>query len=332
MNLRIPVLARAVAALPLIGAPPALAQRNLGVAMRRALILIGLMALIAITPLASAEEVYSHALPPAGKDLSFPASPQPFGFAKANRMFKPDGPGPFPGLVILPTCGGHAKWRHSFDLWAKAALDRGYAVLVVDPLTPRGIGGENCAPPVKVGSSRFRKDAFDAAEHLRKQPFVDRERIGLLGLSLGAMAGLGAADPSHATPHGRAAFRAIVSIYPICFMANVRWPGVKQPIDIRWLPDKIVVPLQVQLGDLDTEAPPKDCVPRLEQQKSKGAPVEFIIHKGATHSWDEATLGKGAFRKKGFVGQDIVYRYNPEVAAESVKRAFDFLDRHVKGK
>jgi dienelactone hydrolase len=240
--------------------------------------------------LASAEEIYSPGMPPGGKDLSFPAAPQPFGFAKANRMFKPAGPGPFPGLVILPTCGGHAKWRHSFDLWAKAALDRGYAVLVVDPLTPRGVaGGENCRPPVKVPTSRFRKDGFDAAEHLRKQPFVDRERIGLLGLSMGAMAGLGASDPAHATPDGRAAFRGIVSIYPICFIAGVRMPGRSQPVDIRWFPDKVVVPLQVQMGDLDNEAPPKDCVPRLQAQKDKGAPVEYVVHKNATHNWEEAT-------------------------------------------
>jgi dipeptidyl aminopeptidase/acylaminoacyl peptidase len=79
--------------------------------------------------------------------------------------------------------------RHSFDVWAKAALQRGYAVLVVDPLTPRSVvaPGENCRPPTKVREVRLRKDAFDAAEHLRKQPFVDPERIGLLGMSQGAL-------------------------------------------------------------------------------------------------------------------------------------------------
>jgi hypothetical protein len=77
-------------------------------------------------------------------DLSFPASPEPFGYAKASKMFKPEGAGPFPALVMLPTCGGHLS-RHVFDVWAKAALQRGYVVLVVDPLTPRGVtaSGEN---------------------------------------------------------------------------------------------------------------------------------------------------------------------------------------------
>src|SRR5262245_31585747 len=196
---------------------------------RRCVVPIALAGLLQVATAAAAEKIYAPALPPGGKALSFPAAPQPFGFAKANRMFKPDGGGPFPGLVILPVCSGHAKWRHAFDLWAKAALDRGYAVLVVDPLTPRGVGGENCVPPVKVTTSRFRKDAIDAAEHLRKQAFVDGGRIGLLGLSLGAMAGLGAADEKYAGPAGKPAFRAIVSIYPACSMANVRVPGRSKP-------------------------------------------------------------------------------------------------------
>jgi hypothetical protein len=89
---------------------------------------------------------------------------------------------------MLPTCGGHLS-RHVFDVWAKAALQRGYVVLVVDPVTPRGVTapGENCRPPSKVREWRLRKDAFDAAAHLRKQLFVDPDRVGLLGLSQGAM-------------------------------------------------------------------------------------------------------------------------------------------------
>ena len=297
--------------------------------------LIPLLVLLMGQSASAQDNLYPQMQPVSGEDLSFPTEPQPFGFAKANRMFKPAGFGPFPALVILPTCGGH-QWRHSFDVWAKAALQRGYAVLVVDPLTPRGVvaPGENCRPPIKVTTSRYRKDAFDAAEHLRKQQFVDGDRIGLLGMSLGAMAGLGAADQSYAKPAGRRPFRAIVSIYPICFVANVRLPNRATPANIHWLPlfQRTVVPLQVQLGDLDTEAPPKDCVPRLQEHKDKGAPVEIIVHKNATHNWDEPSLGKSVFRTKGALGQDIEYRYNPKVTAESVKMAFDFLDRHVRTK
>lgn len=264
---------------------------------------------------------------PLGEDLKFPASAEPFGYAKASKMFKPQGSGPFPAVVMLPTCAGHES-RHVFDVWAKAALQRGYAVLVVDPLTPRGVTtpGENCHPPTKVPEWRLRKDAYDAAEHLRKQPFVDPEHIGLLGLSQGAIAALGLSASLRETPEGQPVFRAIVSNYPVCFIPNLRISG-RAPVNINFVPDeKIAVPLLVQMGDLDTEGPAQDCISRLQAQKDKGAPVEWVVYKNATHGWD---IGSN-FTKIATNGNRVVYRHNPKVTTDSVKLAFDFLDSHVK--
>jgi dienelactone hydrolase len=247
---------------------------------------------------------------PLDDDLSFPASPEPFGHAKASKMFKPQGSGPFPALVMLPTCGGHAS-RHVFDVWAKAALQRGFAVLVVDPLTPRGVtaAGENCAPPSKVALWRLRKDAFDAAEHLRKQPFVDPDHVGLLGLSQGGMAALGVSASLRETPQGEPFFRAIVANYPVCFIAKIRIAG-RNPFDVNFVPEeKITVPLLVQMGELDTEGPPQDCISRLQPQKDKGAPVETVIYTNATHGWD---IGSN-LTMTAANGQRVDYRYNPKV-------------------
>jgi hypothetical protein len=136
------------------------------------------------TPLLAVDDLRAYAGPVIGDGLVFPTKPEPFGYARASKMFKPEGVGPFPAVVILPTCAGHLS-RHAFDVWAKAALGRGYAVLVVDPLTPRGVTvpAENCRPPTKVRETRLRKDAFDAAEHLRRQSFVDPERTATIGPS-----------------------------------------------------------------------------------------------------------------------------------------------------
>jgi dienelactone hydrolase len=286
----------------------------------------------------TAAEVYDGATLPMEKglrDLTFPAAPQPFGKALGNRMFKPDGDGPFPAVVLLPVCGGDSKWYQLFD-WAKAALGRGYVAMVVDPLTPRGVGPENCQPPLKVSYSRYRKDAFDAAEHLRKQPFVDRDRIGLLGLSLGAMAALTASGGSQAAPDGRQSFGAIVAMYPVCNLPDVYSFILKRVVDLRFIPQKVVVPLQVQLGGLDVEAPPRFCTSLLDEQKRNGAPVDYVVHRNATHNWDTAALGSGTFTKppvfwnKG--GGAVVYRYNAQITAESVKLAFEFFDQNLKSK
>jgi hypothetical protein len=94
-----------------------------------------------------------------------------------------------------------------------------------------------------VREPRLRKDAFDAAEHLRKQP---SDRIGLLGMSQSAMAALAASANDYDTPQGRRAFRAIVSIYLARFFANVQIPGRSGPVNLHYLPEtKIVVPLLV---------------------------------------------------------------------------------------
>ena len=299
--------------------------------MLRALVLSGLIAVAAAVPLGAANPVVSAHNVPLGNwtDLKFPAIAEPFGRARASKMFKPEGSGPFPGLVILPTCGGHTPWFHAFD-WAKQALDRGYAVLVADPLTPRGVvaPGENCRFPPRVSLSRYRKDAVDAAEHLRKQPFVDRNRIGFIGFSFGAMAGLGLSGDAFAEP----AFRGVVALYPQCFLANRPSAVTGKLVDVRWVPYRVTVPLQVQMGELDTETPPKACVPLLQEQKAKGAPIEFMVHKRATHVWDAAALGDRVFKRVTSWGVHVEYRYNPKVTAESIKLAFDFLDRHVRGK
>ncbi len=303
--------------------------------VRRLAILIASGLLLAGTPLHAADIVVSAHDVPLGswRDLAFPKVPQPFGHARESRMFKPEGPGPFPGLVVMPTCGGLAPWFHAFD-WAKRALDRGYAVLVVDPLTPRNVTapGENCRFPPRVSLSRFRKDAVDAADHLRKQPFVDPQRIGLIGFSFGAMAGLGLSGDGYANVAGKQVFRAVASFYPTCYLRNRPSPASGKLVDVRWVPQKVTVPLLVQMGELDTESPAKECVTLLQQQKQNGAPVDFIVHKGATHVWDAKKLGGQAFTRTTSLGTRVEYRYNPEITSQSAIRAFDFLDRHLKSK
>lgn len=261
-------------------------------------------------------------------DLTFPDQPTAFIMAGGtSRMFKPEGAGPFPGLVLLPVCSGHIAFLNTFN-WAKRALDHGYAVLVVDPLGPRGVR-ENCVGLWAVGPRRFMKDGFDAAEHLRKQPFVKPDRIGLMGLSEGAMAGLGASGVKHAHEGGQRPFQAIVAAYPICMVKSVKLPSTGQVVEMHFLPDQIEVPLLVEMGDRDNEADPRNCIPQLDALKAKGAPVDYRLYH-ATHNWDATETRDKPFRKIGPEGQSIVYEYDAGVTEQSAKDAFTFLDAHLK--
>ncbi|MBI3707859.1 MAG: prolyl oligopeptidase family serine peptidase [Proteobacteria bacterium] len=302
--------------------------------MKKIIFVAAVLSAVSLATSISAAEIVDNFDRPMSNvpDLSFPDEPTEFiGSAGKSRMFKPDGAGPFPGLVLLPTCGGHWTFLNTFD-WAKRALDRGYAVLVVDPLGPRGVR-QNCTPPQAVNTQRFMKDGFDAAEHLRKQPFVDPDHVGLMGFSLGAMAGLGAAGPKHAREGGRKPFQAIVAAYPVCKFPSIKLPATGRVVDLHYLPDKIEVPLLVLMGDRDNETHAvRDCVPMLDPLKSSGNPVDYRLYH-ATHNWDARETRFTPFSKRGiFDGERIVYEYDDAVTEQSAKDAFAFLDAHLKKK
>jgi dienelactone hydrolase len=283
--------------------------------------LLTVVAVLAVSPLSEAAERWDPFTRKYDQpDLAFPLEPQPFGRGVSDVMFKPEGDGRFPALVIMPTCANVSSQTHD---WAERALAHGYAALIVDPLSPRGERW-NCAPPspIPVPVSRLLKDAFDAANHLRRQPFVDPARVGLLGFSQGANVGVGASGETYSRFGGSQPFRAIVSLYPSCVIRNFALPGLlPTPVDIHYVPARIVVPLLVEIGDQDNESgdPMGNCPPLLDQQNAQGAPVHYIIYH-ATHVWDQRDLTPA----------DAPHVYSPDVTEQSVKDAFAFFDEQMQ--
>jgi hypothetical protein len=96
-------------------------------------------------------------------DLGFPAQPSNLSIFSKPEMavYKPDGSGPFSALVLLHQCGGlrDGRWTNESVLqWAKVAVARGYAAMIVDSLGPRAVntvcfgvkGGVTYGPGVPV--------------------------------------------------------------------------------------------------------------------------------------------------------------------------------------
>lgn len=210
-------------------------------------------------------------------------------------------------------------------------VQSGYAALVVDPLTQRGVV-ENCSP-TPVGTARYLKDAFDAANHLRRQPFVDPKRIGLLGLSLGGMAAMGASSATYSGRDGSEPFSAIVALYPLCSRKGTTLPERPDPVDMSFVPDKVVQPLLVEMGDKDEfveGGTAADCKPLLDAQKANGAPLEYVVYP-ATHIWDVQELSTSPpphHESRG--GRLVPVEYDPAVTVRSAHDAFAFLDRYLK--
>jgi len=205
--------------------------------------------------------------------------------------------------------------------WAKEAVSRGYVALVLDSLGPRSV--ESVCMGVKGGVNfpRGVRDAFQAAQHLGRLPYVDPKRVVFAGFSWGAMVGLLSSSRTwgEALSVGNR-FRAVVALYPGCF--EIRPPS-GQPYQA--LNPDIDVPLLVLMGGLDTETPPQECTTRLEPIKAAGGPVEWHIYADATHSWDSQNLN--GLRKIDFRGTAVEYKYNPEASKDSADRVFEFFAR-----
>lgn len=282
--------------------------------------LLSALFLCVIASGASAEIFDPFAVPFKQTDLLFPNAAQPYGRDHEDMLFKPDGAGPFPGLVLVPVCGGET-YSHALHDWAKRAIDHGYAVMVADPLWQQKVEA-NCDDPIPVPMSRMLKDAFDAAAALRKQPFIDPRRVGIVGFSQNANTVLALSGMPYSRYLGAPPFAAIVSFYPSCETRGAKTSQRSNPVDIRFIAEEPDVPLLVLLGDKDTIAPlnESNCEKMLNDRKARGSPVAYKIYP-ATHIWDWPEIPQLGWK-------DVAY--DPEVTEQSAKDAFAFLDKELK--
>jgi len=218
----------------------------------------------------------------------------------SNKTFKPEGNGPFPAVVLVHTCGGlrngHIKEHAQF------LLSKGYVVLIQDSFSPRGT--DSCRPgnmiPARIGVM----DAYDALEHLRTQPFVDKERIYEAGFSWGAViAQLLSSKSGAKNLEAKHRFKSTVSFYGTCFFNN----RVFAPADA----DQ---PVLMLIAGKDREQNLDGCVEYLQETKIKGSQYEWFTYPEASHGWD----------KKG--ESHLGYLYNPEITKNSLERMLDFFE------
>src|SRR5262249_20568465 len=102
-------------------------------------------------------------------------------------LFRPEATTPSPALVLLHPCGG---LRPFLNDWARWLQSEGYVALVVDSFSAPGRATNVCGAGRNPSVQEVAADAFGALRFLRAQPFVDPQRVGVMGWSYGGGATL----------------------------------------------------------------------------------------------------------------------------------------------
>jgi len=248
-------------------------------------------------------------------------------------VFKPDGAGPFPGVIMLHGCSGmltkSRRLKKRESAWAKIFTDEGYAVLLADSFTARGHGSICRIKMRPIKPERERPfDAYGALRWFQGQPFVRADRVALAGWSNGAMAVLWTVrDRQPARPPDQAPdFVAAVAFYPGC-IALRRAARDYRP----------VVPVLVQMGADDNWTLPEPCAGLVEETNRRAGKkvMEIDLYDGAHHSFDHPSLELREIvsRNSALEGGErrVTVGTNREAREKSIRRVVDWLRPRLTG-
>jgi len=193
-------------------------------------------------------------------------------------LFRPDGAGPFPGVVALHGCEslirGTGKLAPIFAAWGERLAAAGLAVVFPDSFGSRGLSTQCRVRERKVRSERERvADANAARRWLENQPWTIKDRVSLLGWANGAVASLWAVRPRTAPRDGTPDFRSAVALYPGCRrLAEAAWSSR--------------VPTLILVGRADDWTAAASCEQMVAGAHGRSALASLVVYPGAYHEFD----------------------------------------------
>jgi dienelactone hydrolase len=228
-----------------------------------------------------------------GSDTTAAGSP----LVLTGKLTKPQGNGPFPSVVLLHGCGGFRAYQ---DVWAVKLASWGYVALQVDSFGPRGKSSICEDPDLLSIIPKRAQDAYDAKSYLLGLPYVDRNRIAVMGWSHGGITTLSVVDQKRDDP-----FRSAIAFYPYCN---------------RMLFD-FNAPLLILIGEKDIWTPASACSMRMRSGQI-GNEVTLKIYPDSHHGFDGEELDTIV------AGYRLLY--NPVAAADAIIQVKAFLAKHLK--
>jgi len=207
--------------------------------------------------------------------------PEPLSTELSGELYRPTGDGPFRAVVALHGCGGPGSREGENSLGVRFT-SLGYALLIVDSFSPRGITN-GCSHDYWVKPADRVADAYGALAHLARLPFVDADRIAVVGYSQGADVALSAVTPGGDESLFDRHFRTAIAYYPTCAGFN----------------GTVSVPTAILIGELDDWTPAAACQKMMARRSREGAPLRLVIYPGAYHAFNAVTLRDRPMTYKG---------------------------------
>lgn len=221
----------------------------------------------------------------------------------SGYLYKPEGQGPFPAVIILHGCAG-VDWHHKN--WAKQLTEWGYVALIIDSFSARSVR-DICQYVWQVTPTDRVSDILSGAYYLQQLNHVDGNRIGILGFSNGAVAGLKAIQKDVLPLSNMESYpiKAAVLFYPWCNATTDH---------------HIKVPTLLHIGKDDDWTQSYRCVDLMNQLYNPKM-LELIVHEGAYHAFDRPK------KKRQYLGHTL--EYNPTATHQALKKTKEFFSEHL---
>ena len=176
----------------------------------------------------------------------------------------------WPAVVIMHGSGGISPANQN---WAQVLNQAGYASLVVDSFTGRGLV-QVSTDQARLGRFAGVLDAFRSYEVLARHPRIDPDRIAFLGTSRGGTAVI------------YTAMKRFQALWSPQFKGWATFPLYPSCFDRLDRDDEVSMPIHAFHGEIDDYASKAPCLAWVDRLAAQGRVATNTVYPQAAHGYD----------------------------------------------
>lgn len=186
-----------------------------------------------------------------------------------HALFIPEQVQHAPAILMLHASTGIEDVNYD---WARRLKERGYVVYIIDSFKPRGFEDRRSVGWDNATQAQL-EDIAPAYEYLSHLSFVDPNKIGLLGFSMGGFDVLKVMSVSNnPADYQQLNFKAAASFYGVCHRLDA---------DTR-----LKANIKIFIGEDDDRGTTQDCIRLIKQNREDTQNIFINIYPNALHGFD----------------------------------------------